>query len=115
MRVTPYSSIVLLIAKLGSGSLTPVNIDLRARVEIRDILMRRHGEFDRGAREQQAFGAVLPQQFLFIQTPTTKFKFHRELMKDLMLPSSLQNVVRRPFHVELEANVRVGQCTRDIQ
>jgi hypothetical protein len=29
--------------------------------EIRDILMKRHEEFDRGAREQQAFGALLPQ------------------------------------------------------
>ncbi|KAH7379123.1 cytochrome P450 [Phaeosphaeria sp. MPI-PUGE-AT-0046c] len=60
--------------------------------EIRDILMRRHGTFDRGARERQAFGALLPEQFLSIQTPTAKFKFHRELMKDLMLPPFLNNM-----------------------
>jgi hypothetical protein len=60
--------------------------------ETRDILFRRHKEFDRGARERQAFGALLPQQFLSIQTPTAKFKFHKELMKDLMLPGFLHDV-----------------------
>ncbi|KAJ9644327.1 hypothetical protein, variant [Exophiala oligosperma] len=60
--------------------------------EIRDILMKRYKEFDRGNREQNAFGALLPQQFLSIQTPTPKFKFHKELMKDLMLPGFLNDV-----------------------
>jgi hypothetical protein len=33
MRVTLYSSIVLLTAQLGSGSLTPTIIDLKTRLE----------------------------------------------------------------------------------
>lgn len=72
--------------------------------EILEILTKRHMEFDRGAREQQAFGALLPQQFLSIQTPTSKFKFHRELMKDLMLPSFLQNVLKIPSDLKSESD-----------
>ncbi|KIW22942.1 uncharacterized protein PV07_11185 [Cladophialophora immunda] len=60
--------------------------------EIRDILLRRHREFDRGSKEPNAFGALLPQQLLSIKTPTAKFKFHKELMKDLMLPQFLSTV-----------------------
>lgn len=60
--------------------------------EIRDILVRRHKEFDRGSKESNAFGALLPQHFLSIKTPTPKFKFHKELMKDLMLPQFLSTV-----------------------
>ncbi|KAJ9610803.1 hypothetical protein H2200_005580 [Cladophialophora chaetospira] len=66
--------------------------------EIRDILTKRHKEFDRGNREANAFGALLPQQFLSIKTPTPKFKFHRELMRDLMLPSFLNEVSAPEIH-----------------
>lgn len=65
--------------------------------EIRDILLRRHKEFDRGSKETNAFGALLPQQFLSIKTPTAKFKFHKELMKDLMLPQFLSTVSVHTF------------------
>jgi hypothetical protein len=72
-----------------SGSPTVLLCDHR---EIRDILIKRHQDFDRGGREAKAFGQQMKEQFLSIKTPTARFKFHKELMKDLMLPGFLNDV-----------------------
>ncbi|EXJ74561.1 uncharacterized protein A1O5_02857 [Cladophialophora psammophila CBS 110553] len=41
--------------------------------------LRRHKVFDRGFNEPNAFGTLLPKQFLSIKTPTPKFKFHKKV------------------------------------
>jgi hypothetical protein len=67
--------------------------------EIHDIFTKRHREFDRGYMEIEAFGGVIPDELLSLKTPSPEFRFHKDLMKELMLPTFLQKVRRAKFTI----------------
>ncbi|KAJ9610809.1 hypothetical protein H2200_005586 [Cladophialophora chaetospira] len=60
--------------------------------EIHDIFHRRHREFDKGYKEAEAFGGIIPDELLSYKLASSEYRYHKELMKDLMLPAFLQKV-----------------------
>lgn len=60
--------------------------------EVVDICSRRLHEFDRGSRNKECIGLVAPNFHMTMETGDPKFKFHRELLRDLMTPKFLEQV-----------------------
>lgn len=60
--------------------------------EVQDILLRRGKEFDRGGRNLDALGGVIPNHHIGMKTQSPQFKANRELVKDLMTPNFLHTV-----------------------
>lgn len=63
--------------------------------ECQDILMRRTKEFDRGKRSTDVFGTVVPEHHIAMTSSDPRFKGNKELVKDLMTPSFLNEVCRQ--------------------
>ncbi|ETS82913.1 hypothetical protein PFICI_04789 [Pestalotiopsis fici W106-1] len=63
--------------------------------EAQDILLRRGKEFDRGGRNLDALGGVIPNHHIGMQTSSPRFKANRELVKDLMTPNFLHTVCKK--------------------
>jgi hypothetical protein len=61
--------------------------------EIHDIFHRRFKEFDKGYKEAEAFGGIIPDQLLNLKLASTRYKFHKDIMRDLMLPQFLNTVI----------------------
>jgi hypothetical protein len=57
-----------------------------------DICSRRLKEFDRGTRVQDMVGFTAPEFHFALQSRDPKFRFHRELLRDLMTPAFLHEV-----------------------
>ena len=60
--------------------------------EIHDIFHRRFKEFDKGYKEAEAFGGIIPDELLSLKLSSPEYKFHKDLMRDLMLPQFLNSV-----------------------
>jgi hypothetical protein len=60
--------------------------------EIHDIFHKRFKEFDKGYKESEAFGGIIPDELLSLKLASPEYKFHKDLMRDLMLPQFLNNV-----------------------
>lgn len=60
--------------------------------EIHDIFHKRFKEFDKGYKEAEAFGGIIPDELLSLKLSSPEYKFHKEIMRDLMLPQFLNNV-----------------------
>jgi hypothetical protein len=60
--------------------------------EIHDIFHRRFKEFDKGYKEAEAFGGIIPDELLSLKLVSPEYKFHKDLMRDLMLPQFLNSV-----------------------
>lgn len=63
--------------------------------EVQDILLRRNKEFDKGGPMIDAFRGVVPYHHVCMETSEHQFKINRDLIKDLMTPSFLNDVRRR--------------------
>ena len=57
--------------------------------EIHDIFYRRWKEFDKGYKESEAFGGIIPDELLSLKLRSPEYKFHKDIMRDLMLPQFL--------------------------
>ncbi|KAI0158544.1 cytochrome P450 [Pestalotiopsis sp. NC0098] len=66
--------------------------------EVQDILLRRGKEFDRGGRNLDALGGVIPNHHIGMKTQSPQFKANRELVKDLMTPNFLHTVSAPEIH-----------------
>ncbi|KAF7517317.1 hypothetical protein G7054_g13851 [Neopestalotiopsis clavispora] len=66
--------------------------------EAQDILLRRGKEFDRGGRNLDALGGVIPNHHIGMKTSSPQFKANRELVKDLMTPNFLHTVSAPEIH-----------------
>jgi hypothetical protein len=71
------------------GKPTVILVDFR---ESQDILLRRSKDFDRSDRTAEAFAGVMPDHMLSLKTSDPAFKVHRELLRDLVTPTYLNNV-----------------------
>jgi hypothetical protein len=71
------------------GKPTVVLADFR---ETQDILLRRGKDFDRSDRSADAFAGLIPDHMVSLKTSDPAFKVHRELLRDLVTPSYLNNV-----------------------
>ncbi|KAH7379127.1 cytochrome P450 [Phaeosphaeria sp. MPI-PUGE-AT-0046c] len=60
--------------------------------EIHDIFHHRWKEFDKGYKESEAFGGIIPDELLSLKLRSPEYKFHKDLMRDLMLPQFLHTV-----------------------
>jgi hypothetical protein len=60
--------------------------------EIHDIFHRRFREFDKGYKEAEAFGGIIPDELLSLKLTSPEYKYHKNLMADLMVPRFLNNV-----------------------
>lgn len=60
--------------------------------EMADISMRRMKEFDRSDDIITTFHGIMPEQQISLHSADPKFKRNRELVRDLMSPSFLNNV-----------------------
>lgn len=60
--------------------------------EIVDICTRRTNEFDRGSRNKECVGLTAPNFHFTMESRDPKFKTHRELLRDIMTPSFLEEV-----------------------
>jgi hypothetical protein len=60
--------------------------------EVQDILLRRNKEFDKGGPMIDAFRGVVPYHHVCMETSEPQFKVNRDLIKDLMTPSFLNDV-----------------------
>lgn len=65
--------------------------------ESQDILLRRTKEIERGDRMNEIFSTVVPQNHIAMRTNDPHFKRNRELLKDLMTPSFLNEVRSTPL------------------
>lgn len=60
---------------------------------IHELLSKRWKEFDRGDTTLQFFGYYMAPSFhLLLNTSDPRFRQHRELLRDLMMPDFLHNV-----------------------
>jgi hypothetical protein len=66
--------------------------------ETQDILLRRTKEFDRGQRGADVFNAVVPDHHIAMTSSDPRFKGNKELVKDLMTPSFLNEVCYQTYH-----------------
>lgn len=60
--------------------------------EIHDIFHNRWKEFDKGYKESEAFGGIIPDELLSLKLRSPEYKFHKDIMRDLMLPQFLHTV-----------------------
>jgi hypothetical protein len=60
--------------------------------EIHDIFHHRWKEFDKGYKESEAFGGIIPDELLSLKLRSPEYKFHKDIMRDLMLPQFLHAV-----------------------
>jgi hypothetical protein len=60
--------------------------------EAQDVLIRRTKDFDRAERTLEVFAGILPEHHISMRTNDPRFKGNKELVRDLMSPSFLQNV-----------------------
>lgn len=60
--------------------------------EAQDILMRRTKEFDRAQRTLDGFAGTIPDHHVSMRSHDPRFKGNKELVRDLMSPSFLQEV-----------------------
>jgi hypothetical protein len=60
--------------------------------ESQDILIRRTREFDRAKRSLDGFTGFIPHSHISMKTADPRFKGNKELVRDLMSPSFLNNV-----------------------
>lgn len=60
--------------------------------EAYDVLMRRNTEFDKSTLTSDSFSGVVAASLISMKTPDRRFKHNKELMRDLMTPSFLNEV-----------------------
>lgn len=60
--------------------------------EAQDVLIRRTREFDRAQRTLDSFEGIIPNFQISMKTQDPRFKGNKELVRDLMSPSFLQDV-----------------------
>lgn len=60
--------------------------------ETQDMLLRRTKEFDRGQRGADVFHGVVPSHHIAMTSTDPRFKGNKELVRDLMSPSFLNDV-----------------------
>ncbi|RFN54955.1 cytochrome p450 1a1 [Fusarium flagelliforme] len=70
--------------------------------EASDICMRRLKEFDRGEVTRQQFDALAPGHQISLKTSDPRFKKNRELVRDLMSTSFLQQTAAPQIHHKFE-------------
>jgi hypothetical protein len=62
--------------------------------EAHDVMTRRTKEFDKSNRTCDSFVGVMADSFVSMKTPDHRFKHNKELLKDLMTSSFLNDVRR---------------------
>ncbi|KAK6067157.1 cytochrome p450 monooxygenase [Seiridium cupressi] len=60
--------------------------------EAQDLLLRRGKEFDRGRRGADVFHGVVPNHHISMTSSDSRFKANKELVRDLMAPTFLNEV-----------------------
>lgn len=60
--------------------------------EAQDVLLRRGKEFDRGRRGADVFHGVVPNHHISMTSSDPRYKVNKELVRDLMAPSFLNEV-----------------------
>ncbi|KAH7322645.1 cytochrome P450 [Stachybotrys elegans] len=60
--------------------------------EVLDICTRRAKEFDRGYFHAKVVGVVAPEFHFTMKSTDPRFKYHRELLRDLMTPAFLSQI-----------------------
>jgi hypothetical protein len=69
--------------------------------ETQDVLIRRTKEFDRAARTLESFVGIIPDHHISMKTQDPRFKGNKELVRDLMSPSFLQDVREKSCPIAL--------------
>jgi hypothetical protein len=83
--------------------------------EASDICMRRLKEFDRSNVTWEQFNGVVPGHHITLKSSDPKFKKNKELIRDLMAPSFLQQVRRHMLYVSVFADLDRPRLRRSMK